>query len=61
MATPAKAVGWRELQWSMSWLRPGGKFKALIPNLIIQFWDLILVKNKTPGSVTTCQAIFKIN
>ena len=22
--------GWRELPWSMSWLRPGGK-KALIP------------------------------
>ena len=49
----------RELQWSMSWLRPGGKLKSTYPKFIIQFWDFILVNYKTPGSVTTCQAIFK--
>lgn len=27
--------GWRELPWSMSWLRPGGKY-ALIPRRIMQ-------------------------
>ena len=59
MATLSISVGWRELQWSMSWLRPGGKLKSTYPNFIIQIWDLILVRYKTPGSVTTCQAIFK--
>ena len=51
----------RELQWSMSWLRPGGKLENAYPKLIIQFWDFILVINKTPGYVTTCQADIQIN
>ena len=41
----------------MSWLRPGGKLEMnTYPKMVIRFWDFILVKNKTPGCVTTCQA-----
>lgn len=52
-------IKWRELQWSMLWHRPGGKYKnnskALIPK-IIQIWDLKQEIHKTPGCVTTCRA-----
>jgi len=37
----ATLLEWRELQWSMSWQRPGGKFYikiALIPELTCIFW-----------------------
>ena len=52
-----RVIEWRELQWSMSWLRPGGKnIYNAYPRIIIRFWVFILPKNKTPGSVITCQA-----
>ena len=30
---PCKSKGWRELLWSMSWLRPGGKFYKIHKHL----------------------------
>ena len=56
MSTETRA--WRELRWSMSWLRPGGKFikiKALIPRLSCKkTWVFKMVVNETPGCVQTC-------
>jgi hypothetical protein len=38
---------WRELQWSMSWLRPGGK-KALIRKLSYKIFGLYIgIKQNT--------------
>jgi len=43
---------WRELQWSMSWLRPGGKInKALIPGLSYNFGLLYCRNAKHQGAL----------
>ncbi len=53
--------GWRELRWSMSWLRPGGKFnlkklrekkyKALIPKYSCKFGILKWIITKHQGAL----------
>ena len=55
---PTETRVWRELRWSMSWLRPGGKFieikKHLSQDYHAQTWVFKMVINETPGCVQTC-------
>ena len=51
VATTSNNLGWRELLWSMSWLRPGGKNKLTLIPRIMQNWAFIMVIHRTPGCV----------
>lgn len=47
---------WRELLWSMLWLRPGGKLrtnKHLSQDFIMQTWVFICLIKETLGCVIT--------
>ena len=55
---PYGKQGWRELQRSMSWQRPGGKKNTLIPKSSCVFWVLTKGVMKTPECVLTCQGNF---
>ena len=60
---PYGIVGWRELQWSMSWLDQAVSLILIIilehlsQNHHANFWDFKMGVYKTPGSVVTCQRV----